>query len=173
MSEQQTTTTPPATTEKDERDDWDYPAGHILRARIRAGNAYRDWRGFLDDVVLVEFEQTDFYRGMNAAAAPIELRLQEVGGPVGEAAKQLSDYSIHLYVEALRFGAHHGYALARTMPQGLEEFDSWLTRAKRFAAYPDGDPSDLHGCPKMPEAWGGPPRPISGGSGEWLDQERA
>jgi hypothetical protein len=96
---------------------------------------------------------------MEAAADPLFRRL-EVERPVGEAAGQLSDYSVDLWVTALHFGAALGYALARSAPSGLGEFDGWLERAKLVAAFDDRAPDRRFAYPEVPAAWReAPPAP--------------
>jgi len=113
----------------------DFPADTVLGHFERRGNVYTDWRRFLVDVVEHDVEQSAWYLARKERYDALEQRLETAAPEVGVELDRL--FWAH-HNDTIDHAALLAYALARTAPAGLEEWDDWLARARAFAGLEGG-----------------------------------
>ena len=114
---------------------WDFPEGTVLGHAERRGNAYGGWRRFLIDVVQHDFEESGTYRQIKGLYDDLDERLE--AGPDRATVIDMDRLFWAYGNAAIDHTAQLAYALARTAPAGLEGWDDWLARARRFAGLED------------------------------------
>jgi hypothetical protein len=132
------------TGEHEER--WPLKGGRISTFRILMEQAHEDageWQDLVADLGETAWEASGARDRVWAAVdALLEQLESRAGRKLSDDFRDLSDDLVGARIETVSYGVMLGYALARTYPGSLEEWDGWVENAIAYAGirnYPEID----------------------------------